>query len=203
MLTYYGITWRNWDDNSKMVFLLRRQTEFLSNITNLVGQRREEYILLDIIEKKFDGPGTYYPGTSSSLKFVTIRLTNHAFSDYSSKLAEWQLAHECFHLMDPSRDTRANFLEEGLASWYQMNIKNNGIYLNVPAYITAKETVQRYIHNNDSNQTGDILSAVKNLRNDGAGKRISEITSQDLMTQVTNISSEDADLLASEFPRQR
>jgi len=65
---------------------------------------------------------------------------NPEFEDFKL-LAHWQLAHECVHLIDPHKDP-TNFLEEGLATWYQ-NQKAEG-FENSKSYKRAENLVRPY-----------------------------------------------------------
>ena len=77
----------------------------------------------------------------------------------------WQVAHECVHLLDPVERGAANFLEEGLATWFQDeplfhddNVKRY-IARNSPPpepYSTAKRLVLQC--------QPQIILAVKNIR---------------------------------------
>ena len=72
---------------------------------------------------------TGYPGheTDQNPTHITIRLTADAQTD--ANLAIWQLAHQCVHLIDPwnieTENRPTNYLEEGLATWYQSTIIQN------------------------------------------------------------------------------
>jgi hypothetical protein len=49
-------------------------------------------------------------------KYIMVQLTRNSVSH--NHLAIWHLAHECIHLLAPSRK-QTNYFEEGLATWYQ------------------------------------------------------------------------------------
>ncbi len=101
---------------------------------------------------------TGYPGheTKNGFNHIVIRLTADAQND--ANLAIWQLAHECVHLIDPwnieAEGRPTNYLEEGLAAWYQTTIIQD-IPMN-PPYDEAKSLVEPYMP--------DLASVIKHLR---------------------------------------
>ena len=91
---------------------------------------------------------TGYPGheTDQGSNHIVIRLTADAQND--ANLAIWQLARECVHLIDPwnpeAEGRPTNYLEVGLAAWYQNTIQN--IPLESP-YDQAKSLVLPHMPN--------------------------------------------------------
>ena len=105
---------------------------FLGEIERMFGQRDQSFTVvgIDIDETPGSPPRLWYPDSGIApddserrSRHVIIRLSRGALTD--PVRARWQLAHECFHLLDPWNqrvDGRpTNWLEEGLASWYQNN----------------------------------------------------------------------------------
>lgn len=88
-----------------------------------------------------DVPSTYYPGRRPF--HVGIQLTRSAAQN--PRDAYFQLAHEVVHLLGPSqaRD-RANVLEEGMATVFQLHVSNVvglGYGIKLPSYARAMEMV--------------------------------------------------------------
>ncbi len=103
---------------------------FLTDIENWFGPRDRSFTLLGIDIDRTPGrsPHLWYPDSGippndaeGRSRHVVIRLGPAALGDPAR--ARWQLAHECFHLLDPWSATidgrPASWLEEGLAAWYQ------------------------------------------------------------------------------------
>ena len=85
----------------------------------------------------------------------------------------WQIAHECVHLLDPTPRGGSNFLEEGLATWYQnepyFHNEQVKIYIgrntkSLPDYIEAEQLVRKCIPEG-------LLPAVKEIREHGGAFR--------------------------------
>ncbi len=118
---------------------------------------------------------TGYPGHETDIDptHITIRLTEAAQND--ANLAIWQLAHECVHLIDPWNTERegrpSNYLEEGLATWYQNTIIQD-ITNTLPQYVEAKSLVEPYM--------SELAGTVKHLRTEH-NLHISAIDDRDLL----------------------
>ena len=105
-------------------------SRFLADIENLFGPRDPSFTVVGSEIDTTPGacPRLWYPDTGIApddperrSRHVVIRLTSEALTDPAR--ARWQLAHECLHLLDPWNDKvdghPANWLEEGLAAWFQ------------------------------------------------------------------------------------
>jgi hypothetical protein len=82
-------------------------------------------------------PHTWYPGDRDR---IIIRLAVNALQD--SKVAQYQLAHECVHLLSPSGRKEAPVLEEGLAvvfaeDWSRLRFPESPIVETDPKYAPA------------------------------------------------------------------
>jgi hypothetical protein len=92
--------------------------QMLDEAEALYGRRDMDWTLLGV--EFFIGataPETWFPGNR---KHVAIRLTLLAANDYDEAL--WQLAQEIVHLLAPVKRGCANNLEEGLATYFAINI---------------------------------------------------------------------------------
>ena len=94
---------------------------YLSVLERLFGPRDKSFTLvgIDICRTPEVSPHPWFLGTGD-LKHILIRLASNAATNPT--LARWQLAHECFHLIDPTIvavDGPSTLLEEGLATWFQ------------------------------------------------------------------------------------
>lgn len=105
-------------------------SRFLADIEHLFGPRDHSFTLVGIEIDTTPGacPRLWYPDSGIApddperrSRHVIIRLGPNALTHPAR--ARWQLAHECFHLLDPWNlrvDGRSvNWLEEGLAAWFQ------------------------------------------------------------------------------------
>ena len=118
---------------------------------------------------------TGYPGheTENGSNHIVIRLTANAQTD--ANLAIWQLARLCVHLIDPwnieTEGQPTNYLEQGLATWYQNTIIQN-ITIDHPEYAKAKSLVEPHMP--------DLATTIKHLRTNH-NLRISEIYDPELL----------------------
>ena len=196
MTSYRNICWKNYTCKEREDFLIKQRNAFINKLTRLIGDRRSEYEIVDSIVADIEGPIILFPMTKPDVKQIAIGLSANAMESQRSERAEWQLSHECLHLFDPSGKPAANFLEEGIATWFQMTIRGHDMRSTKPEYISAHNTVQKYIRNRNLLKHGGLLAAVKMLRNNGHGKKISQITSYDLSSHVAGMTDPDARLLA-------
>ena len=198
-IKYSNICWKDYSDREKEVFLLKRRDAFIGKITRIIGDRNNVCQLDDSILITTSNPKVFFPHTNDGLKHVTIMLSRHSLGQSRSKLAEWALAHECFHMFDPCTRGEACVLEEGLATWFQTSIDRQANKLvEGNEYTIPKKTVEKYINNRNLLQSGGLLSAVRKLRKNGKGQRIYRITSSELMVHVAG-TNQDADLLTGKF----
>ena len=152
-------------------------SRFLADIEHLFGPRDHSFTLVGIEIDSTPGacPRLWYPDSGIApddperrSRHVVIRLTSNALTD--SVRARWQLAHECLHLLDPWNkqvDGRpANWLEEGLAAWFQ-NSRVPEAECHEGQYALAEDLVSPLMD--------ESPNAVKFIRQE-RGLRISEIT---------------------------
>ena len=103
---------------------------FLADIECSFGPRDRSFTIvgIDIDSTPENSPRLWFPNSGIASddaerrsRHVVIRLSATALTDLAR--ARWQLAHECFHLLDPWHPRvdgqPTNMLEEGLATWYQ------------------------------------------------------------------------------------
>jgi hypothetical protein len=157
----------------------------LDDIEVLFGTRDERFTILGI-EFADGGPRLWHVGGYR----VVIQLGISAMGDRAR--AEFQLAHECVHLLDPITAGEGTVLEEGLATCYSLQY----IWREMPNYETgsakydaACSLAMTFLE--------DAPHAIKELR--ASGKRISELTSQDLLQATSSLTTEDASALAMRF----
>ncbi len=194
-------TSRNPDDTYSLT-LAQLTSVFLNEIETLLGPRDPNYTYVGI---EFDStpnasPRIWFPHVghpdrdeSKPANHIIIRLTETAQSN--ANLAIWQLAHECVHLIDPwniqAEGRPSNYLEEGIATWYQNTIIQN-IPNNLPQYVEAKSLVEPHMP--------QLASTIKHLRTD-QNLRISAIDDPDhLLKHYPDMNPKDAENLCSRFP---
>ena len=116
---------------------------------------------------------------------VQILVSCEAWAMRRSDQCEWQIAHECVHLLDPVKRGRANVLEEGLAVWFQDELRFHS------------RPIQQYIRENERHpehyqMAKDlvlqcqpwIVPTVKKIRRSGI--RISAITEREINQHLPN-----------------
>ena len=161
---------------SNSITLSGYASRFIADIECLFGVRDRSFTLVGIVIDNTQGnpPQLWFPDSGippgdaeGRSRHVVIRLGRNVLADLAR--ARWQLAHECVHLLDPwnSRvDGRpTNFLEEGLATWFQ-NTRVPEAECHEGLHSVAEDLVGPRM---------DLLpNAVKRLRQD-QGLRIGEI----------------------------
>ena len=105
-------------------------SRFLVDIEHLFGPREHSFTMVGI-EMDATPAHVHVSGIQTvesrlailkrRSRHIVIRLTSNPLTDPAR--ARWQLAHECLHLLDPWNERvdgrPANWLEEGLAAWFQ------------------------------------------------------------------------------------
>ena len=146
-------------------------------------------------------PRVHFPSRYSG-GVVDIWITPKPYDRCWRDQATWQIAHECIHLLDPCEEGEANYLEEGMATWFQMEPrfhnkvvkgylkKNRGRLIRDPRYVTALGLVRR-------NMPG-LKTLVREIR--GSGTRLCEITPSDLHPHLTRVGEKVLRELCEPFP---
>ncbi len=152
-------------------------SRFLADIEDWFGPRDRSFVLvgIDIDCTPGNPPRLWFPESGIApddaerrSRHIVIRLNQAALTDLNR--ARWQLAHECFHLLDPWNlrvDGRpTNMLEEGLATWYQ-NSRVPEAEWHESVYAAAEDLVRPLME--------QLPSAVKRIRRE-RGVRVGECT---------------------------
>lgn len=118
------------DGSNSPTTLAEHASRFVADIERQFGPRDRSFTLLgiNVVRTPNSPPRLWFPDSGivpndaeRRSRHVVIRLGPNALSDATR--ARWQLAHECFHLLDPWNEKvdgrPTNWLEEGLAAWYQ------------------------------------------------------------------------------------
>ena len=127
--------------NDEYVTRLEQQAHtYINHLETLFGPRDPRFLFRSV-RKSTDPPDTPYINFPYGFHLdgncvVDICISEWPWDHCSPDQSPWQLAHECVHLLDPAPRGGSNFLEEGLATWFQ----------DEPAY--HEEAVQRYIARN-------------------------------------------------------
>jgi hypothetical protein len=158
----------------------------LAEIEALFGPRNHDYTLLGV---EFSGnmPDLWFPGDRGD---IVIRLQELAIMD--EKRARFQLAHEAVHLLDPVVGDQVTVLEEGLATFYQLQYirREDATYGTGDRKYDAAAAL-----------AGELMArcpeAVKRLR--AAGQRVSAISAELLAAACPALGRDGADALASRF----
>lgn len=176
--------------------LVRWRQEFLEELEGILGPRDKAFALGDIAGHP---PGTDVPEIylRPDGRTVDIRLGANAMTGmHGGRLAKWQLAHECVHLIDPHFPPPTNVMEEGIATWFQNRkveeqctkffMQFGGI-----AYAAAERLVAPRMND------GYLPERLRLLRQSGG--RIGRVTSDDLMGDATRIERTTAMALTARF----
>ena len=188
------------DGSHSLMTLPEYASRFLADIERRFGPRDLSFTLvgIDFHRTPNKSPHLWYPDSGippddaqRRSRHVVIRLGPAALGDPAR--ARWQLAHECFHLLDPwseKVDGRpANWIEEGLAAWYQ-NSRVPEAEWHEGSYALAEELVAPLVD--------DLAHAVRRIRMERR-LRISEITPDVLHDYCPNLNSDTARELCKPF----
>ena len=177
--------------------------KFLADLERLFGPRDRSFTLLgiDICNTPDYLPRLWFPSSgvapdapNGRSRYIVIHLGPAVVSSLAR--ARWQLAHECVHLLDPWNEKidgrPTNWLEEGLAAWYQNN--------SVPeaeshegSYAVAEDLVKPLM---------DVLpDAIKRIRQE-LRLRIGEITPDVLWDHCPGMREETLRKLCQPFSNQ-
>ncbi len=169
-------------DGTYSLTLVQLTSVFIAEIERQLGPRDPNFTYVGLefdttpdAKPQISFLNTGYPGheTENGSNHIVIRLTADAQSD--ANLAIWQLARQCVHLIDPwnieTEGQPTNYLEEGLATWYQnTNIQN--IPTDNPEHAKAKALVEPHMP--------DLAASIKHLRTNH-NLRISAIDDPELL----------------------
>ena len=187
--------------------LILLRDDLIKELEDLFGPRDSSFHLGSIYSKDKGPPRIFRPeGTN----IVDIHLTEDAFRKNDKNRVNWQLAHECVHLLDPSFPPQSfhkwtrilqcmrllgpspltNYLEEGIAVWFQ-----NKKYEKCPLdkdYALAEKLVSRFMDNRC------LPRQLKSIRENGT--RIGDVKKEQLMREPCMIDAETAEKLTKKFP---
>ena len=121
---------------------------------------------IELVDSPTEKPHLWFPNTDPAWKHVIVHLSPQPLDN--ARVARWQLAHECLHLLDP-RLPPTNVLEEGLATWYQ-NKAVPVTFAPCEPYIEAERLVYPLMD--------ELPAAIRLLRK--AGYRIGGLTAEQL-----------------------
>ena len=177
-------------------------SRFLADIEHLFGLRDRSFTLVGIDIDKTPGnvPCNWFPDSGIATddaerrsRHIVIRLGPAALTDLAR--ARWQLAHECFHLLNPWNpkiDGRpTNMLEEGLATWYQ-NSRVPEAEFHEGLYAVAEDLVRPLM--------GELPGAVKRIRQERR-LRIGEIPPDVLRAYCPGMSEDTSSQICQPFQR--
>ena len=163
------------DGSSNSFTVSSYASRFIADVEGLFGPRDRSFTLVGVVIDRdpANPPQLWYPNSGippgdaeERSRHIVIRLASNAHADLAR--AKWQLAHECLHLLDPWNvkvDGRpANWLEEGLAAWYQ-NSRVPEAKCHEGQYALAENLVSPLMD--------ELPQAVKRIRRE-QGLRISE-----------------------------
>ena len=188
-------------DGTYSLTLAQLTSVFIAEIERQLGPRDPNFTYVGLefdttpdAKPQISFLNTGYPGheTENGSNHIVIRLTADAQSD--ANLAIWQLARQCVHLIDPwntqAEGQPTNYLEEGLATWYQNTIIQN-IPIDHAEQAKAKSLVEPHMP--------DLATTIKYLRTNH-NMRIGAVDDADiLLRHCPDIDSSTAKNLVGKF----
>ncbi len=160
---------------------------YLADPEQQFGPRDSSFTILgiELVDSPTEKPHVWFPNTDPAGKHVIVHLSPQPLDN--ARVARWQLAHECLHLLDP-RLPPTNVLEEGLATWYQ-NKAVPVTFAPCEPYIEAERLVYPLMD--------ELPAAIRLLRK--AGYRIGGLTAEQLQEVCPRIDRDLAVRLADKF----
>jgi hypothetical protein len=169
--------------------LTTRLGDMLNKAEDAYGQRDKSFTILGI-EFEANAPQIWYPG---DCRHIAIQLTPDTATDEIAGC--YQLAHECIHLLSPLGHSRANTLEEGLATFfagkYVEETFGTPMFATIKSYEAARQMVDELLTIN--------TEAIKTLRSSEA--TISKITAQQMLDLYPSLPATTAYALEAPFGR--
>ena len=188
-------------------FLEEQVHHYMCILEELFGPRDDRFTFVGIgrnsDERNF--PQTYFPnGYRDTGCEVEIRIEPQWYDMQHRGMAGYQIAHECVHLLDPSKFGSGPMLEEGLAQWFQDEPEyhkhhasiqaRSACYGRVPpphvGYAKARNLVRRCMP-----QLGPSIKEVR-----CSGTKLRNIKAEDLLPYLPDIDSRIIDELCAPFP---
>ena len=176
---------------------------YIAILEALLGPRDNRFVFhtVGVTTGQEDVPHLYFPNGYylSGNCPVDVHVSRWPWKHFSPDQSVWQVAHESVHLLDPGKLGSANFLEEGLAAWFQDEpqfhneqvrhyiTKNKERTVN---YMTARELVRSCMPR--------LCSAVRELR--AAGVRIGDIEADHLGPHLPDVERDTIEQLCTPFP---
>ena len=178
--------------------------QYLIKLEQMLGPRDPRFVF-GTVRMTFnvnDVPHTHFP---RGYHFngncpVDVHISKWPWNRMSPDQSVWQVAHECVHLLDPAKLGNTNFLEEGLASWFQdepkfHNEKVRGYIARnkrrIPSYVEAKKLVLA------CKPESHLCSAVKKIR--ASGVRIRDIEEEMLESHLPRVNDSIIERLCTPF----
>ena len=191
------------DDQRRFVrYLNERVQEYVDMLEKMFGPRDPRFDFGTVRQSDCSIPRTYFRGNyhTDGGCVVDIKVGKSAWENLQYGRSAWQVAHECVHLLDPVERDTANFLEEGLATWFQYEprfhndtvkqyIARNRNWRPPDRYSTAKRLVVQC--------QPEIVPAVKNIRS--SGTRIGDMAPDVLATHLPHADRETIAKLCAKF----
>lgn len=112
---------RRADDERTFVRHLNAQAQRYLCILEVLLSSRDQRFVFGTVRQSSRNPHTHFPGRyhTDGGCIVDIHVGKSAWESLQYDRSTWQVAHESVHLLDPIEQGSANFLEEGLATWFQ------------------------------------------------------------------------------------
>ena len=155
----------------------RHAHKYLHQIEEIFGACDRKFHLNEINEGIHgEPPHTHFPKGYHCNGNCPVDIIITPYAATKPALAKWQIAHECVHLLDPVIGGYSNFLEEGLATWFQdcLDFHDDEVQewlkyeppVHSQGYRQAKDWVLKC--------QPELLDVVRQLRS--SGKKISQIS---------------------------
>lgn len=180
-------------------YLEQQVRYYLDILERMFGPRDPRFEFGTIRKSEDNIPCTYFPRGyyEGGGCVVDIWIGDWPWDHCSYDQGTWQVAHECVHLLDPGVGGTTNFLEEGLASWFQGEQQFHSDIVkryiarskHSPHYKEAKDLVLRCMP--------QLTPAVKEIRS--SGMRIRDITIA-VLAEKLDVDSDTIEKLCARFP---
>ena len=178
--------------------------QYLIKLERMLGPRDRRFVFgtVRMTTDKNGNPHTHFPNGYhfNGNCTVDVHISKWPWEHLSRDQSVWQIAHESVHLLDPGPLLGTNFLEEGLATWFQSEreFHNEEVWRYIAknkehfrSYAEAKELVlacRPLLH---------LCPAVKEIRTDGV--KIRDIEEEMLRSRLPHVNDSIIERLCAPF----
>ncbi len=193
-----------------VLHLKSKVAEYTAMLEDLFGPRDPNFVFRTICrarESHGDVPRLHFPvgyHTNGQCR-VNIHVSLAVWDERRRSQGAWQVAHECVHLLDPSASGASNYLEEGVARWFQdepqTHSEDEGAQRCAAFNASREDPSSPYAEAKHlvTSRIPQLIPIIKELRVVD-NVRIGQITEDMLVSKMTHVDLAAIKKLCSDFP---